>query len=238
MTLVPGVDPELAAEASLVHAIPVAQFGRLVSVLQAEGVARVLLAGKVTKELLYQDFVPDERLLALLRRVPDRNDDTLLLAVVDELAREGIEVVRQDDYLAHLLAQAGPLAGRSPDPRELADARYGFRRAKEIAGLDLGQTVVVKNLAVLAVEAVEGTDACLRRGGGLGRGGAVAVKVAKPAQDPRFDVPTIGPDTLVSMREAGVACLAVEAGATFVVEQAEVRRLADEAGLAVLGVTA
>ncbi|MGE5507700.1 MAG: LpxI family protein [Chitinophagales bacterium] len=236
VTLVPEVEPGLAAEAAVLHAVPVAQFGRLLSVLRAEGVTRAVLAGKVTKELLYQDFAPDARLRALLGRVPDRNDDTLLLAVVEELAGEGVEVVRQDDYLGNLLAGAGQIAGRAPDAREMADVRYGFRRAKEIAGLDLGQTVVVKNLAVLAVEAVEGTDACLKRGGALGRGGAVAVKVAKPAQDPRFDVPTIGPDTLASMRDAGVACLAVEAGATFVAEPDEVERLASEAGLAVVGV--
>ncbi|MDI6869809.1 MAG: UDP-2,3-diacylglucosamine diphosphatase LpxI [Bacillota bacterium] len=236
VALVGGTDPGLSAEGGSFHRVPLGELERLLSLLRAEGVVRALLAGKVTKELLFRDFVPDERMAALLSRVADRDDDTLLLAVVEELAAAGVTVQRQDEYLGHLLAPAGLLSRRAPDEREWADIRYGFARAKEIAGLDLGQTVVVKNLAVLAVEAIEGTDACLRRGGELGRGGSVAVKVAKPRQDPRFDVPTVGPETLVTMASAGISCLAVEAGATFLVDRPAVGRLAEEHGLSVVGI--
>ncbi|MGE5553958.1 MAG: LpxI family protein [Betaproteobacteria bacterium] len=236
VALVENVEPALAEEAASFHRVSLGELARLCSLLQMEGVGRALLAGKVTKELLFQEFAPDGRMAQLLARVADWNDDTLLLAVVDELAKVGVTVLRQDEYLAYLLAPAGLIAGRLPTEREWADLRYGFARAKEIAGLDLGQTVVVKERAVLAVEAIEGTDACLRRGGELGRGGATAVKVAKPQQDPRFDVPTIGPETLAVMAASGITCLAVEAGATFVVDRAEMARLAGEAGLAVVGV--
>lgn len=236
VALVAGTEPGLQAEAAGFHRVSLGQLGRLCDLLRAERVDRALLAGKVTKELLFQDFSSDARMAALLNRVADRNDDTLLTALVAELAEAGVTVLRQDEYLGHLLAPPGALSRRAPEEREWADVRYGFARAKEIAGLDLGQTVVVKNLAVLAVEAIEGTDACLRRGGELGRGGAVAVKVAKPCQDPRFDVPTVGPDTLTAMAGAGVSCLAVEAGATFLVDREALVRLAAEADLAVVGV--
>jgi DUF1009 family protein len=236
VVLVEGTDPDLPRVASALHRVPLGELGRLLAVLAAEGVGRALLAGKVAKELLFREFVPDGRMAALLGRVADRNDDTLLRAVVEELTSAGLTVLRQDEYLGHLLASAGLIAGRPPTDREWADLRYGFARAKEVAGLDLGQTVVVKERAVLAVEAIEGTDACLRRGGELGRGGAVAIKVAKPRQDPRFDIPTVGPDTLAVMAAAGVACLGVEAGATFLVDREGVARLAGETGLSVVGV--
>lgn len=236
VALVPGTAPELAQEAAAFHAPPFGDLARLLAALQGEGVRRAVLIGKVTKEMLFQDFNPDERMLKLLSRLSDRNDDTLLTAFVQELGEAGVTILREDEYLGHLLAPAGRIAGREPDEREWKDIRWGFTRAKEIAGLDLGQTVVVKDLAVLAVEAIEGTDACLRRGGELGRGGAVAVKVAKPNQDPRFDVPTVGPDTLAAMAETGIGCLAVEAGASFVVDQERFRRMAEGAGLAVVGV--
>lgn len=238
VALVEGAEPALIGEAASFHRLPVGELGRLLTVLHSEGVGRAVLAGKVTKELLFQGFYPDARMAAVLARVTDRNDDTLLLALVEELASAGVAILPQDEYLGHLLAPAGLLSRRAPDEREQADLRYGFARAKEIAGLDLGQTIVVKHRAVLAVEAIEGTDACLRRGGELGRGGAVAVKVAKPRQDPRFDVPTVGPDTLAVMAEAGLSCLGLEAGAAFLVDREECRRLADEAGLAVVGLTA
>ncbi|HHW14635.1 MAG TPA: LpxI family protein [Firmicutes bacterium] len=238
VALVEGTEPALAGEAAAFHRLSVGELGRLLTTLQAAGVGRAVLAGKVTKERLFQGFRPDARMAAVLARVADRNDDTLLLALVEELVAAGVMILRQDEYLGHLLAPAGLLSRRAPDEREWADLRYGFARAKEVAGLDLGQTVVVKHRAVLAVEAIEGTDACLRRGGELGRGGAVAVKVAKPQQDPRFDVPTVGPDTLAVMAEAGLSCLGLEAGAAFLVNREECRRLADEAGLAVVGLTA
>lgn len=235
VALVPGTAPELALEAASFHEVPFCHLERIIDTLRGEGVGRAVLIGKVAKGLLFQ-VTPDERMLRLLSRLRDRNDDTLLEALVLELAAAGVETLREDEYLAHLLAPAGHVAGRVPDQREWSDIRYGFSRAKEIAGLDLGQTVVVKDGAVLAVEAIEGTDACLRRGGQLGRGGAVAVKVAKPQQDPRFDVPTVGPETLTAMAESGVGCLAVEAGVSFLVGRERFCRLAEEAGLAVVGV--
>lgn len=235
IALVEGSAPELEAEAHRFHHLTLGGLDRIISTLQEAGVKRAILAGKVTKELLFRDFVPDARMAALLARVPDHSDDTLLKALVDELAGAGVTVLRQDEYLGHLLMPKGTLSARTPDEREWADIRFAYTRAKGVAGLDLGQTVVVKNRAVLAIEAIDGTNACIRRGGELAQGGAVAVKVSKPQQDMRFDVPAVGADTLATMAASGVSCLAVEAGITFLLDREGMVRLADEAGLAVVG---
>lgn len=230
------VDPLLAEEVPGMEYVSVGRLGEIVRRLHALGVRRLVLAGKVQKTLLFADIEIDKELRALLDALPRKNDDAILGAVVDYLARAGITVLPQAEFLSDLLAPRGVLSRRAPDERERADILFGFAMAKEIGALDFGQSVVVKDRAVLAVEAAEGTDETIRRGGRLGRGGAVLVKVSKPQQDPRFDVPTIGPETIACALEAGLSALAVEAGKSFFLQREEALRAADRGGLAVVGI--
>ena len=150
------------------------------------------------------------------------------------MAAEGITVLDQTELLRPLMPMPGVLTQRKPTEQELADMRYGLGMAKKIGGLDIGQTVVVKNRAIMAVEAIEGTDACIRRGGQLGRGGVTVAKSAKPKQDMRFDVPGVGPDTLDSMVEAGASALVIEAGKTLVVDRDAMVKKADQHGITIV----
>ena len=235
IAVVPDVAPELAEEADVYYEINVAKLNKIIKTLRSHDVDKVTMIGKVTKEILFKGLkMPDLRALKLLGRL--RNDDTIMLAIVDELARDGIEVVDQTQYLKPLMPGTGVLSRRQPTEEEAADIRFGFVTAKAIGGMDIGQTVVVKHKAVMAVEAIEGTDACIRRGGALGRGNAVVVKVAKPNQDLRFDVPAVGMTTLKSMIESGCTVLAIEAGRTLFVEQEQVLAEADRRGICICAV--
>ncbi|MDI3279746.1 MAG: UDP-2,3-diacylglucosamine diphosphatase LpxI [Bacillota bacterium] len=233
VNLAPHPDPELARVADELYSLPAGFLDRIIRTLQDAGAADLVLVGKVSKELLYQGQELDWRFQRLLERISDRNDDSLLRALVEEFEREGLRVHQQTLLIGSLLPGAGVLSRRSPDLREREDMRFGFERAKAVAGLDIGQTVVVKEKAVLAVEAIEGTDAAIRRGGTLGRGGAVVVKVSKPNQDLRFDIPTVGLSTIRTMIEVGASALGIEAGKTFLLDREETLRCADEAGIAV-----
>ncbi|WP_346353585.1 LpxI family protein [Azotosporobacter soli] len=227
--VVPGVDAELAQAAHAFAAIGVGQLRQIIDYLKLNQVTQVTMLGKVTKELMFSGGVAlDQEMQALLALLPDHNDDTIMLGFVKRLAMEGIGVLDQTALLKPLMPEAGVLTERQPSKVERADMTYGFRMAKAIGGLDIGQTVVVKDAAVLAVEAIEGTDACIRRGGSLGRGEVTVVKVAKPQQDNRFDIPAIGPATLKAMIEAGAKSLAMEAGHTLLVDRSTVLRLAAE----------
>jgi DUF1009 family protein len=166
--------------------------------------------------------------------LPDRKDDTIMMAFVQALARAGFTAFDQTALIRKLMPHRGTLTGREPDEREKKDMEFGFRLAKEIGRMDVGQTVVVKDSAVMALEAIEGTDACIRRGGELARGGAVVAKVAKPEQDNRFDVPTVGKATLETMVEVGATALAIEADKTLLVEREAVVKLAEEHGIAIV----
>lgn len=234
VAVVPQVDPDLAAAADEYYAIGAGELTRLLTTLQAEGVSRVTMLGKVSKELLFAGAVqPDARCRAVLAALPDQRDDTIMLALVRELAAAGLTVVDQTALLADLLPGPGVLTRRQPTDAEWADMRFAFAMAKQIGGLDIGQTVVVKNRAVLAVEAIEGTDACIKRGGALGRGGVIVGKVAKPAQDSRFDVPAVGVETLQTMIAAGAVGLVIEADRTLLVEQEQVLALANQHGITI-----
>lgn len=223
------VDAALSAEADAYYEINVAKLDKIIKTLKKNGVSKVTMIGKVTKEILFKGLkFPDLRAIKLLARLHNRKDDTIMLAIVDELAKDGLEVVDQTLYLKPLMPGPGLLSKRKPTEAEEDDIRFGFVTAKAMGGMDIGQTVVVKHKAVMAVEAIEGTDACIRRGGVLGRENAVVVKVAKPNQDPRFDVPAVGRQTLLSMIESKCNVLAIEAGRTLFVEQEEVLRLANE----------
>lgn len=237
IAVVDGVAPELAQEADVYHAINVAKLDKIIKTMKREGVTKVTMIGKVTKEILFKGLkFPDLRAIKLLAKLRNRKDDTIMLAIVDELAKDGLEVVDQTLYLKPLMPSVGVLSNRKPTEAEEDDIRFGFATAKAIGGMDIGQTVVVKHQAVMAVEAIEGTDACIRRGGALGRGQAVVVKVAKPNQDTRFDVPAVGKDTLQAMIDSGCKVLAMEAGRTLFVEQDEVLRLANDHDIVICAV--
>jgi hypothetical protein len=216
--------------------IKVGQLDTLIRTFQAHGVRRAVMAGGIRKAALMEHFAPDERAMRFLARLTRWSDDTLLRGVAEELESEGIAVVESTLFLAALLTPAGPLTTRQPDADQWRDVEYGLAVAKGIGAWDVGQTVVVKSRIVLAVEALEGTDAALRRGGELAHGGAVAVKVSKPGQDLRFDVPAVGPATVAVCRAAGIAVLALEAGRTLLLERETLLQAAAAADLAMVGV--
>ena len=178
------------------------------------------------------------RAVRLLNRLRKMNfkDDTITLAIVDELAKDGISVLDQTKYLKPLMPGPQVFTKKKPTEAQMADVAFGFEAAKAIGAIDLGQTVVVKDQAVMAVEAIEGTDACIKRGGSLARGGAVVVKTAKPGQDTRFDMPAVGLTTLSSMEESGCAVLAIEAWHTLFAEKEAVLQEADKKGIVILAV--
>lgn len=229
IAVVDGVAPELKAEADRYYEINVAKLDKIIKTMRKEGVTKVTMIGKVTKEILFKGLkFPDFRAIKMLAKLRNRKDDTIMLAIVDELEKDGLEVADQTVYLKPLMPTSGVLTKRKPSEEEEDDIRFGFATAKAMGGMDIGQTVVVKNKAVMAVEAIEGTDACIRRGGTLGRGSSVVVKVAKPNQDSRFDVPAVGLTTLQSMIESGCNVLAMESGRTLFVEQEDVLQLAND----------
>jgi DUF1009 family protein len=224
----------------------VARLGAHIRFFRRHGVERATLAGKVFKHKLifnrlgWLSLVPDLRtirtffpIFCLGRR--DRKDDTLLGVVVEEYAKSGITMAPATDFAPELLVPPGVLTRRGPTAAELQDIDFGWPLAKEMGRLDVGQSVAVKGRAVIAVEAVEGTDACIRRAGELcSQSGFTVVKVAKPQQDMRFDVPTIGLGTIQSLIAAGARCLAIEAGKTILVDRAEVVAQADRHGIAIV----
>ena len=233
--LVADVDPELAEIADVYYDIHLGKVGKIINALKKNDVKTVTMIGKVTKEVLYKKgaMMPDLRAIKLLASLPDRKDDTIMKAIVDELAKEDIYVMNQTYLIKPLMPEPGVLTKRAPTEEELADMEFGFAMAKEIGRLDIGQTVVVKNRAVLAVEAIEGTDACILRGGKLGKE-AVVAKTAKPEQDNRFDVPSVGTKTINSMIEAGAKAIVVEAHRTLLPEKAATIALADEHGITIV----
>lgn len=233
--VVPYIDPELPEVADVYYDIHIGKIGKIISALKKNNVKIVTMIGKVTKEILYKKgaIIPDMRALKILSSVPDRKDDTIMNAIVKELESEEIFVMDQTYLIKPLMPGPGVLTKRQPTPEELADMDFGYKMAKEIGRLDIGQTVVVKNMAVMAVEAIEGTDACILRGGKLGKD-AVVAKTAKPAQDDRFDVPGVGTKTIQSMIESGCKALVIEAGHTLLTEREKVVALADEHGITIV----
>lgn len=225
--------PEVAAEVDAITWIRVGELGRMIDTFRAAGVRRAVMAGGIRKEALLTHFAPDERGLQFLSRLTTLGDDTLLRGLAGELEGEGIQIVESTLFLHRLLTPEGPLTARSPSEEEWRDIRFGLEVAKGIGRWDIGQTVVVRSRIVLAVEAIEGTDATIRR---AGRPGAVVVKVSKPGQDLRFDVPAVGPHTVESCQAAGIAVLALEAGRTLLLDRDEFLAAADSAGLTVVGV--
>ena len=227
----------LAPAVDVYHGLRLGQVEKLVRAFRDAGVASALLLGKVHKARAFTDFRPDLRAMKLWMSLPDRRDDTILRAVVDELAREGVVVEEAGRWLGALFAAPGKLSRRAPDERERADIAFGFRLAREIGRLDVGQTVAVKQLAPVAIEALEGTDLTIRRAGEVAGPGVVVVKTAKPSQDFRFDVPVVGLETARSLVAAKAAVLAVEAGRTLFVQREQTLALLDEHRIALWGAT-
>ena len=241
--LVELADASLAEQVDVFEWAHLGDFGRMLGLLRAAGAADVALAGKVPKTFLWQRrdaLRPDAIALAALTKLGDRKDDSLLGMVVDVIEAEGMHVRSQLELAPDLCAPIGPLGKLAPTPQQQQDVAFGWPVAKAIGALDVGQSVVVQNKAVLALEAIEGTDRAIERGTSLaepGRG-VVVVKVAKPQQDPRFDVPTVGLTTLRTLVRGGGGVLAVEAGATLVLEREALVAEADAAGVVLLGVDA
>ncbi|HUG93730.1 MAG TPA: UDP-2,3-diacylglucosamine diphosphatase LpxI [Planctomycetaceae bacterium] len=239
---------ELREVCTTYHSVPLGRLGRAIRLLRRARVGRAVMAGKIEKTSLFKRFrwirhLPDARFLKVLwrhvRAGRDGRDDTLLLTVIGEFERDGIHFESALDYCPELLVQHGFLTRRKPTPAQWRDIRFGWALAKEMGRLDVGQTVVVHDQAAIAVEAIEGTDGCIRRAGLLcRRGGFTVVKVAKPQQDMRFDVPTVGLDTIQTMREAGGRVLAIECGKTILLDEPDVLRLADRCGIAVVSLKA
>jgi len=215
----------------------VGQIGGMIKAFKRAGVDQIVMAGKVRKLHLFRNFRPDLTAMKGLMRLKDRRDDSILNTIADLLAESGLTLIDQTLYAGDMLAGDGHLAGPVAKKRD-DDMRFGFEHAKGIAGMDIGQTIIVQNQAVLAVEAIEGTDAAIQRGGALGSGQAAVVKVAKPNQDLRFDVPAIGPDTLETMHASGCTLLAVEAGKTLMIERQRFLELASQYGISVYGISA
>ncbi len=218
--------------------IKIGQLDTLIDTFHAHGVRRAVMAGGIDKASLMAGFAPDERGLRLLARISEWGDDVLLRELAAELQSEGIEVAESTLYMESVLAPRGVLTAGQPSEEQWRDIRFGFDVLRGIGAYDIGQSVVVKSAMVMAVEAIEGTDAALRRGGDLARGGAVAIKASKPGQDLRFDVPAVGLATVNVCVEAAVAVLAVEAGKTLIFDREDVIATADEHGLVVVGVGA
>jgi len=242
-------DPEMNARAAAdpavrVHWLSLGELSKLIEIFQAEGVARAVMAGQVRHTQIFSAIRPDWRLAKLLMSLRTRNTDMLLGAVAKVLADEGIELISSTQYLEPLLARTGVLSRRAPTDAEQENIDYGRTVARAIAGYDLGQTVVIAAQACVAVEAMEGTDATIERAGALMHHlgdpastlsrALTVVKLAKPNQDMRFDVPVIGVRTIETMQRAGATCLALEAGRTLLFDGDAIIRAADEAGIAIV----
>jgi DUF1009 family protein len=234
--------PELEAAAArepaaAVHRVSLGQLGRCISLLKAAGVEQAVMAGQVKHTKLFADIVPDMTLLGVLMRLKSRNTDALISGVADVLRDHGITLLDSTAFLAPLLAAGGVLTSRTPTEAESADLAFGHRIADAIAGLDIGQTVAVKAAAVVGVEAMEGTDALIARSGQLAGAGVCVVKVAKPNQDMRFDVPVVGVATIAAMKAAGATVLSVDAGKTLMIDGHAIVAAADAAGICIVGRT-
>lgn len=229
--------PEIEGIADHVLWIKVGQLGKLIKFFKEQGVKDALMAGGIKKTHLFSNLRPDLKGAALLARMIHNKDDQILRAVAQDLEAEGITVRESTLLLDNILAPTGVLTKRKPSKDERIDISFGWQMAKAIGRLDIGQTVIVKNRTVLAVEAVEGTDQAIRRGGSLGKEGAVVVKVCKPQQDLRFDLPATGMQTIETMREVKASCLAVEAGKTIILEREKVISAANKAGIAIVAIT-
>jgi DUF1009 family protein len=229
--------PELEGHVERIHWVKIGQFNKLINALKQDGVRQAVLLGGIKKTHIFTTVRPDLRALAVASRLRALKDDAILREVAAELESEGIQILESTFGLSGILVEEGTLTKRSPAKKQWDDIRFGWAMAEEIGRLDIGQCVVVKDRAVVAVEAVEGTDEAIRRGGALARDGAVVVKRSKPHQDLRFDLPAAGPTTIQAMVSVKAAALALEAGRTVLLDRDETLRLADQAGIVIVGLS-
>lgn len=213
----------------------VGQLGGMIKSFKKADIEAIIFAGKVRKLHLFRNFRPDLTAIKTLARIPDRKDDTLMNAIADEFIKAGIKVLPQTQFAGEMLAAKGLLFGPKPGKSNIQDMNFAYIQARGIAALDIGQTVVVQDGAVLAVEAIEGTDDAISRGGSMGNGKAIVVKVAKPDQDLRFDVPAIGSDTIEVMHASGCKVLAIESGKTLILERRKTEEAARKYAISVFG---
>jgi hypothetical protein len=220
---------------ALLHWVSLGQLGRCISLLKEAGITEAVMAGQVKHTKLFADIVPDMTLMGVLIRLKGRQTDALISGVADVLRDQGITLLDSTAFLTPLLAREGVMTRRAPDEEESADLDCGYAVADAIAGLDIGQTIAVKSKAIVAVEGMEGTDAVIARAAQLAGKGVRIVKVAKPNQDMRFDVPVVGVSTIEAMQAAGATLLSVDAGRTLMIDGEAIIRAADEAGIAIVG---
>ena len=215
--------------------VGIGQLGKMISFFKSHGVTKAMMAGQVKHVQIFSGALPDVRMLKMLWNLPKRNTDALIGGIADELATEGIELIDSTYFVQDELAPKGVMTKRAPTDIELGNIEYGIHIAGEIARLDLGQTIVVRAKACVAIEAMEGTDVTIRRAGQLAKGKLTVVKVAKPDQDMRFDVPVVGVPTIRTMIDSGATCLSISAGKTLIFDRHEMLGLADENGVCVVG---
>jgi hypothetical protein len=233
----PEIEQAAAAPgpAAGVHWISLGQLGGWLKILRGAGVSQAVMAGQVKHTKIFGGIVPDLTAMSVLTRLRSRNTDAIIAAVADVMKDHGVELIDSTALLQPLLASAGVMTRRAPSADEADDLAFGYRMADAIAGLDIGQTVAVKHRAVVAVEAMEGTDEAIARAGRLAGPGVSIVKVAKPSQDMRFDVPVVGLATIRAMQAAGATVLSLDEGKTLMFERAEMLAQADACGIAVVG---
>jgi DUF1009 family protein len=217
------------------HWVSIGQLGTFLKILKDAGITQAVMAGQVKHVKIFGGFTPDLTAMSMLGRLKGMNTDALIGAVADLMRERGVELINSAKFLEPLLAGAGQLSERAPDENERKDLEFGYRMADAIAGLDIGQTIAVKHQAVVAVEAMEGTDEAIGRAGHLAGDGVAIIKVAKPNQDMRFDVPIVGLATIQAMRRAGAKVLSVDAGRTLIFDREAFFASANEAGIAVVG---
>ncbi|MCX6543561.1 MAG: UDP-2,3-diacylglucosamine diphosphatase LpxI [Acidobacteria bacterium] len=232
--------PELVTAAARepraeLHWVSLGQLGKAIDILRGAGVSQAVMAGQVRHVSIFSGIVPDRLLLSALLKLRARNTDALIAAVAQVMREHGVELLDSTAFLEPLVARPGVLTARRLTDDEQQDITFGYPMADQIAALDIGQTLVVKSAAVVAVEAMEGTDAVIARAGRLAGPGASVIKVAKPGQDMRFDVPVVGVATIEAMRAAGATALSIDAGRTLLVDGEAVVRAADAAGVAIVG---
>lgn len=230
--------PEMDSVSDEIRWVNPGKFGELIDILKKHQIKEAIMAGKVPKSLLFKSKItPDLRAVKLLFSIKDKSDDAILNAITKELAGEGIEIIDTTKFSPHLLTPVGCLTRKKPDEEQWKDIEFGWKIAREIGKLDIGQTVVIKGKAVMAIEAIEGTDEAILRGGKWAGDGAVVVKVSKPQQDMRMDVPAVGPDTLKSMENVNAKVLALEAHRSMIVDRETVIRVAESAGIVIVGIS-
>lgn len=219
-----------------VYWISVGQLSRLIEILEKEKVKKAVMAGQIRHKLLFSNIEIDDEFKVLLSKIKDKKTDTILGAVAQRIGQLGVQLMDSTSFIKDYLPAAGVLTKKKPSSQEMEDVEFGLKIAKTVAGLDIGQSVVVKNKAVLSVEAIEGTDQAICRGSRYCQGGAVVVKVSKPNQDMRFDIPLIGKQTIETMIREKAAVLAIEANKTFFLDREHVLAEADKHGIVIIAV--